>query len=90
MFKIGDKFYNTKTKGYGVIVNVTPYEMPIRDDGTGTEYLHITKAYQMINIFNKSSTSWLLEDTINYYIKTQNLELINDFKPLKVINKFVF
>lgn len=90
MFKVGDRFYNRNTKGYGIIVNVSPYEMPIMDEITGSEYLHITKAYQMKNIFN-SSSSWLLEDTINHYLRNNTLELIReDFKPLKAINKFVF
>ena len=91
MFKVGDRFYNRNTKGYGIIVNVSPYEMAITDEITGSEYLHTTKAYQMKNIFNSSSISWLLEDTIKHYIRNNTLELIReDFKPLKAINKFVF
>jgi len=90
MFKVGDRFYNRKTKGYGIIINVLPYEMAITDEVTGSEYLHTTKAYHMKNIFNKSSSSWLLEDTIKHYIRDETLEPVNDFIPLRSINKFVF
>jgi hypothetical protein len=91
MFKVGDRFYNRNTRGYGIIINVSPYEMPIMDEVTGSEYLHTTKAYQMKNIFDSSSSSWLLEDTVIHYLRNNTLELIReDFKPLKAINKFVF